>query len=110
MAEGVLCAAGSASQRIEEKRMTTLQLEGIDSFFYDQIKQMAELENRSVSQQIVHVVKEYLAKEKQIRTTRSPADVLLELAGSWQDSRDADEIISEIRSSRRNSTRFDQIF
>lgn len=90
--------------------MTTLQLEGIDSFFYDQIKQMAELEDRSVSQQIVHVVKEYLAKEKQIRKTRSPADVLLELAGSWQDSRDADEIISEIRSSRRNSTRFDQIF
>jgi hypothetical protein len=90
--------------------MTTLQLEGIDSNFYDQIRQIAESENRSVSQQIVHVVKEYLAKEKQIRKTRSPADVLLELAGSWQDSRDADEIISEIRSSRSNSTRFDQIF
>ena len=90
--------------------MTTVQLEGIDSFFYDQIKQMAESENRSVSQQIVHVVKEYLAKEKQIRATRSPAEVLLELAGSWQDSRDADEIIHEIRSSRRNSSRFDQIF
>lgn len=90
--------------------MTTLQLEGIDSFFYDQIKQMAESENRSISQQIVYVVKEYLAKEKQIRATRSPAEVLLELAGSWQDSRDADEIISEIRGSRRNFTRLDQIF
>jgi len=90
--------------------MTTLHLEGIDSFFYSQIKQLAESENRSVSQQIVHVLKEYLAKEKQIRQAHSPAEVLLELAGSWQDARDADEIISEIRSSRSNSSRFDQIF
>ncbi len=76
--------------------MATLQLEGIDSCFYDQIKQMAESENRSISQQIVYVVKEYLAKEKQIKQALMPADVLLDLASSWQDARDAYEIISEI--------------
>jgi hypothetical protein len=83
--------------------MATLQLEGIDSCFYKQLQQMAESENRSISQQVIHILKEYLAKEKQVRQASVPADVLLELAGSWQDPRDADEIISEIRSGRRNS-------
>ena len=88
--------------------MATLQLEGIDSYFYKQLQRMAESENRSISQQVIYILKEYLAKEKQVRQTPSPADVLLELAGSWQDSRDADEIISEIRSGRRNSQKFSE--
>jgi hypothetical protein len=88
--------------------MATLQLEGIDGCFYKQLQRMAASENRSISQQVIYILKEYLAKEKQVRQTLSPADVLLELAGSWQDSRDADEIISEIRSGRRNSQKLSE--
>ncbi len=90
--------------------MATLHIEGIDTRFYEQIQRAAESESRSVSQQIVHVLKEYFAKEKQLKKASSPAEVLLELAGSWQDERDADEIINEIKSSRRNSQRCSEGF
>ncbi len=90
--------------------MATLQLEGIDGCFYNQLQRMAESENRSISQQVIHILKEYLAKEKQVREIPSSADVLLELAGSWQDARDADEIINEIRDDRRNSQKFPKGF
>jgi len=40
--------------------------------------------------------------EKQIETKR-PAQVLLELFGLWEDNRDAEEIVSEIKQARKNS-------
>lgn len=85
--------------------MAILQIKGIDDDFYDQIKRIAAQENRSISQQVLFVVKEYLAKEKQLKQINRPAEVLLDLAGSWQDSRTADEITEDLRNSRRNSRR-----
>ena len=35
---------------------------------------------------------------------KTPAQVLLELSGGWQDDRDADAIIADLRQSRNNST------
>lgn len=38
-----------------------------------------------------------------LAAARTPAQVLLELSGSWDDSREADEIIRQIRNSRTKS-------
>lgn len=83
--------------------MSNLQIKGIDEDLYAQIKEMANEENRSLSQQILYLAKEHLAKRKKIRTAKPPAQVLLELSGSWADDRKAEEIIKELRKSRRNS-------
>ena len=83
--------------------MSNLQIKGIDEDLYAQIKEMANEENRSLSQQILYLAKEYLAKRKKIRTAKPPAQVLLELSGSWADDRKAEEIIKELKKSRRNS-------
>jgi hypothetical protein len=84
--------------------MANLQIKGIDDSLYSQIKKLASDENRSVSQEILHVAKEYLAKKKVV-SSKTAAEVLIELAGSWSDERSAKEIIRDIRKSRRNSLR-----
>lgn len=83
--------------------MANLQIKGIDDRLYDTIKKLAASENRSVSQEILFLVKEHVAKRRQTVTIRTPAQVLLDLSGSWIDNRDADEIVREIKAARRNS-------
>ena len=83
--------------------MANLQIKGIQDELYSEIKAMASAENRSVSQQILFLVKEYLARSKRFGTLKTPAQVLLELSGSWEDERGAEQIIKEIRVSRKKS-------
>jgi hypothetical protein len=86
--------------------MSNLQIKGIDEALYAQIKELAASENRSVSQQILYLVKRYIANKKRFENTKMPAQVLLDLSGSWEDSRSADEIVSDIKNARRSSSRF----
>jgi hypothetical protein len=86
--------------------MSNLQIKGIDDVLYSQIKALAASENRSVSQQILHLVRRYIANKKQFQEAKMPAQVLLELSGSWEDSRSADEIVADIKKERKNSSRF----
>lgn len=83
--------------------MANLQIKGIDENLYLQIKKLASAENRSVSQQILYLAKEYLAKRKAFQASKTNAQVLLELSGSWADDRTPEEIVREIRRARRNS-------
>lgn len=83
--------------------MANLQIKGIDDRLYTEIKELAANENRSVSQQVLFLVREYLARRHDIRTLKTPAQALLELSGSWDDDKSAEEIISEIKAGRRNS-------
>ena len=83
--------------------MANLQIKGIPSEFYDQIKDMAEAENRSVSQQVLYLIKEHMAKDRAAKIVKTPAQVLLELAGSWSDVKDAEEIVMELKKGRSNS-------
>ena len=85
--------------------MANLQIKGIEDALYTQIKELAASENRSISQQILFLVNRYMANKKQFQKTKMPAQILLELAGSWKDSQDADEIISNIKNARKNSSR-----
>ena len=88
--------------------MANLQIKGIDDKLYDTIKKLAASENRSVSQEILFLVKEHVAKRKQTVTIRTPAQVLLDLSGSWVDNRSANAIITEIKAARKNSRKLEK--
>ena len=90
--------------------MANLQIKGIEGSVYKEIKDMAAAEHRSVSQQIIFLVKKYLARKKHANQLKSPAQVLLELSGPWDDRRSADKIISDIKSSRKNSKKLSKGF
>ena len=83
--------------------MANLQIKGIEDNLYAEIKKLAADENRSISQQVLFLVKEYLIRRHHLSTLKTPAQVLLELSGSWEDDRDAHEIISKIKDARKNS-------
>jgi hypothetical protein len=86
-----------------EGSMANLQIKGIDETLYSQIKKLASAENRSVSQQIIFLAREYLVKRKGFQASKSPAQVLLELSGSWVDKRTPELIIKGIKRARKNS-------
>ena len=85
--------------------MANLQVKGIDDGLYEQLKRLATAENRSVSQEIIFLVKAHLSSQKTRRAMPSPAEVLLQLYGSWEDSRSAGEIVAEIRNARERKSR-----
>lgn len=85
--------------------MANLQIKGIQEELYAQLKELAAADNRSVAQEVVSLIKEHLAGRGRQRK-RTSAQILLDLSGSWDDNRNADEIVSEIRAARRNWSRF----
>jgi len=88
--------------------MATLQVRSIDDALYRALGRRAAMENRSISQEVVSILKAHLSvptTKHQDLTTR-----FLEMCGSWDDERDAGDIIAEIRQDRRTSERFQEIF
>ena len=83
--------------------MAVLQGKGMDDQLYAELKELAEMENRSVSQQVIHLLRLYLARREQIDRSRSSAEILLELSGSWKDNRSPQRIVQDLRKARRNS-------
>jgi hypothetical protein len=90
--------------------MANLQIKGIEDELYEELKKMAAEENRSVSQQALFLVKEYLARKGQLRTLRTPAQILLDLSGSWEDNRNSAKIVTQIKKARRNSKKLEEGF
>ena len=84
--------------------MATLQVKGMDDDLYEALKGRAKRDNRSVTQEVVTMIRESLARVSgpSGRTSRD----LLALAGSWEDARPAEEIARSIRGSRRSRRRF----
>ena len=83
--------------------MANLQIKGVQDELYEEIKEVAEAENRSVSQQVLFLIRDFLARRRELKTLSWPADVLLELSGSWEDDREPEEIVAEIKAARKNS-------
>ncbi len=83
--------------------MANLQIKGMDDDLYAQLKLLAASENRSISQQVLFLLKIYLAKKHQLQEAKTPAQVLLELSGSWEDDRTAEEIVKELKAERKSS-------
>ncbi|MGA8240099.1 MAG: hypothetical protein WB818_05960 [Desulfobacterales bacterium] len=90
--------------------MANLQIKGIDDELYNEIKKLAAAEKRSVSQQILFLVKNYLAKKPRCDAVKTPSEVMLELYGSWQDERKADQIIDQIKKARKNTKKSEAAF
>jgi plasmid stability protein len=91
--------------------LATLQVKGIDDRLYKALGARAAMDNRSVSQEVVTIIQEFLSRpvQKPSEATRA----FLELAGSWSDSRPPEKIAVEIRKSRRTRGRFrraDRVF
>ena len=91
-------------------KMANLQIKGIQDELYAEIKKLAAAENRSVSQQVLFLLKEHLARKRYLHAGKTPAQVLLDLSGSWEDNRGAQQIIDEIRQARKDSKKLKQGF
>jgi len=83
--------------------MANLQIKGMDDDLYMQIKNLAASQNRSVSQQVLMLIKQYLSKQHDIERSKSPVQVLLDLSGSWDDARSAEKILMDLKKNRKNS-------
>ncbi|MCK5130905.1 MAG: antitoxin [Candidatus Sabulitectum sp.] len=75
--------------------MANLQVRDIDDRLYESIRVLARGERRSISQEVVHILEKFLSQPGSF--DKNPTDEFLKLAGSWEDERSAEEIISEIR-------------
>jgi hypothetical protein len=87
--------------------MANLQIKGINDDLYKEIKNLAISQNRSVSQQILMLIRQYLSKQHQIERTKSPVQVLIDLSGSWDDERPAEKIIMDLKKNRKNSKKLE---
>jgi len=79
--------------------MANLQVKGIDDNLYRALKARARLDNRSVSQEVVMLIEEFLARGGGF--DRRPAAPLLDIAGSWIDDRSAERIAADVRKARK---------
>jgi plasmid stability protein len=83
--------------------VATIELTNIDDHVYRALQARAAIDNRSISQEVEAILREFLAKRPY--DPRKAAEAALELAGSWEDDRTAEEIIADIRNSRRSGHR-----
>jgi plasmid stability protein len=83
--------------------MATVELTNLDEQMYAALLARAAQENRTVGQEAEFLLRESLAKPS--RTPRTATEAVLEIAGSWRDSRTAEEIIADIRDSRCSKDR-----
>jgi plasmid stability protein len=83
--------------------MATLQVRSIDEQLYQALGKRAALDNRSISQEVIAILKEHLSQPVQ---HKNATEQFLDLCGSWEDDRDAEEIAQDIRQQRLSKTRF----
>ncbi len=79
----------------------------MDDRLYDRLKFAAKLDNRSISQQVITILQNYFTSVPV--KSKNATEEFLKLAGTWEDSRSAEEIIDDIYGSRVNSTRFEAL-
>lgn len=84
--------------------MANLQVKDFSDSLYKALKALAKRENRSISQEVTTIIQKYLSHPDM--NEKNITESFLQLAGSWDDLRSAEEIINEIYSSRKNSSRF----
>ena len=84
--------------------MANLQVRDIDEKLYSSLRILAANERRSISQEVIYILQKYLSAPKSFNI--NPTDEFLQLTGSWDDDRNAEEIIIDIKNNRINSTRF----
>jgi len=86
--------------------MATLQVRSIDDQLYKALGQRAAMDNRSISQEVITILKAYLSSPK--LQHESATNAFLQLCGTWDDDRDAIEITDDIRKGRQSGRRFQE--
>lgn len=81
--------------------MATLQVRSMDDQLYRALGARATMENRSISQEVIVIIKDYLARPASRH--EDTTEQFLQLCGTWQDDRAADAIAAEIRDARVQS-------
>ena len=84
--------------------MATLQVKGFDEALYKALGAQAKRDNRSISQEVVKLIQNFLARPSS--SAEDATRAFLALCGSWEDKRDARRIAQDIRKSRRVIKRF----
>ena len=82
--------------------MAILQVRDIDDKLYDTLRQKAQFENRSISQEVVSILEKYLSAPDS--NTLNATREFLNL--SWDDDREAEEIAQDIAADRKNKAGF----
>ncbi len=88
--------------------MATLQVRSIDDQLYEALGKRATMENRSISQEVIAILKEYLSSP--VRHHEVATTAFLQLNKDWEDDRPAKEIVDDIRTARKSSRRFKETF
>ena len=86
--------------------MATLQVRSIDDQLYEALGKLAARDLRSISQEVVAILKEHLSQPVRHTTATNSTEAFLNLCGTWQEDRPAEEIADEIRAHRQSATRF----
>jgi plasmid stability protein len=84
--------------------MATLQVKGFDEALYKALGARAKRDNRSISQEVVKVIQDFLARPT--GSAEEATRAFLALAGSWEDGRSARQIAQDIRRRRHTGKRF----
>lgn len=84
--------------------MANLQVKDIDDQLYESLRAIASSEKRSISQEVVHILEKYLSLPDTF--LKNPTEEFLKLSGSWDDDKNTEELIMDIREHRKNSDRF----
>ena len=87
--------------------MANLQVRDIDTKLFESLKRRAELEHRSISQEVVSIIESHINGNDLFAKIQTLE--FLKLSHSWQDTRNAKEIVSELRNSRTKNTRLNKI-
>jgi plasmid stability protein len=78
--------------------MAVLQVRSMDDALYGALGRRAAQENRSISQEVIEIVKRYLAAPRSV--SAGADEDALRLAGSWDDPRSAAVIAGDLRKAR----------
>ena len=88
--------------------MATLQVRSIDDALYKALGRRAAMDNRSISQEVVAIIKDFLSSPKSLH--ENATSDFLAMCGTWEDERSSDEIVEDLRQSRRNRNRIQDVF
>jgi len=85
--------------------MATLQVKSIDDKLYKCLGNKAKMDNRSISQEVIAILKEQFSRPRKNNSVLA-TDRFLEMCGTWKDDRRSEIIIMDIRSNRKAKNRF----
>lgn len=80
--------------------MPSLTIKDIPEELLERLRELAERDRRSMTQEVIHLLDEVVAEREDRSRAERQADAWEKLAGRWESDRPADEEIDEIYESR----------